>query len=80
VDFFALMTVGLIRARRRSTYSPPYRVPFYPAAPLLFIAGSIGVVYYQIAADPLRAAAGLLFVLLGLPLYQFWIRKTAKPA
>lgn len=75
--FFALMTFGLMRARRRSSYSPAYRVPFYTLVPLLFIAASLGVVFYLVAADPWRASAGLIFVLLGLPVYHFWIRKTA---
>jgi membrane protein YdbS with pleckstrin-like domain len=71
------MTFGLMRARRRSSYSPAYRVPFYTLVPLLFIAASLGVVFYLVAADPWRASAGLIFVLLGLPVYHFWIRKTA---
>jgi APA family basic amino acid/polyamine antiporter len=75
--FFALMAFGLIRSRRRSGYQPPYRAPFFPTVPLLFIAASAGVVFSQVAADPWRASGGLLFVLLGLPVYYFWIRRTA---
>ena len=75
--FFALMAFGLMRAKRRPGYAPAYRAPFYPFVPLLFIAAAVGVVFYQIAADPWSASAGLLFVLLGLPVYHFWIRKSA---
>jgi len=78
--FFALMTVGLIRMRRRSGYAPAYRAWGYPAVPLLFIAASIGVVAFQVAADPRKAGAGLLIVAAGLPLYYLWIRQTALPS
>lgn len=75
--FFALMTVGLMRARRRSGYKPAYRAWGYPVVPIIFIAASLGVVFYQVAADPWRALGGLFLVVLGLPLYLLWIRKSA---
>ena len=76
--FFALMAAGLLRMRRRPGYAPAYRAWGYPFAPLLFIAASLGVVFYHIAAEPRSAAGGLLLVVLGLPLYYFWVRKTAR--
>ncbi len=75
--FFALMAIGLMRARRRPDYAPAYRAWGYPVAPLLFIAASLGVVFYHVAADPWNATGGLLLVVLGLPLYYFWVRKSA---
>ena len=60
-------------------YQAPYRVALYPYVPLLFIASALGVVFYQVAAYPWRTSAGLLFVLLGLPVYLLWIRKSAAP-
>jgi APA family basic amino acid/polyamine antiporter len=72
--FFALMTIGLFRLRRRKLYTPAYRVPGYPLVPLLFILASVAVALFQIAADPLHAATGLLLVVLGLPVYYCWIR------
>lgn len=76
--FFALMTAGLLRMRRRAGYKPAYRAWGYPVVPLLFIAASLGVVCFQVAADPWKTSVGLLFVMLGLPLYYFWIRKHAR--
>ncbi len=75
--FFALMTYGLMRARRRPSYSPAYRAWGYPIVPAIFIAASLGIVFYRIAEDPWRASGGLLLVVLGLPLYYFWVRKSA---
>jgi len=76
--FFALMTAGLMRARRRHDYAPAYRTWGYPLVPLLFIGASLGVVYYQVAADPWKRSGGLLLVVLGLPLYYLWVRKSAR--
>jgi APA family basic amino acid/polyamine antiporter len=75
--FFALMGIGLLRARRRSDYKPAYRAWGFSAVPLIFIAASLGVVFYQVAADPKKTSVGLLLVVLGLPLYYFWVRKSA---
>ena len=74
--FFALMAIGLMRARASRSYAPPYRAWGYPIAPLLFIVVSFAIVVSHIAADPWNAAGGLLLVVLGLPLYYLWIKKT----
>lgn len=71
--FFALLTVGLSRLRRTAGYAPPYRMWGYPATPLIFAAAALVVAAVQIAADPLQAATGLAFVMLGLPVYYIWI-------
>ena len=72
--FFALMGAGLLRLRRRAGYTPVYAVWGYPWVPVLFIAASLVVAIIQIAADPVQSAAGLFLVVLGLPVYFFWIR------
>ena len=72
--FFALMGIGLFRLRQRADYVPVYRVWGYPVVPALFIVASVVVAAIQIAADPPRAATGLLMVVLGLPVYYLWVR------
>ena len=72
--FFALMAIGLMRMRRRSGYTPAYRAWGYPLVPLLFVASSITVAAILIAGDPLQAAAGLVLVVLGWPIYYRWVR------
>ena len=70
--------VTRIRLRRRPGYTPVYRMWGYPLVPMLFILASLVVAAIQIAADPGQAAAGLLIVVVGLPVYYFWIRADAN--
>jgi APA family basic amino acid/polyamine antiporter len=72
--FFALMAIGLMRLHRRPGYAPPYRAWGYPLMPVVFSVAAVVVAAIQIAADPGPAAAGLLFVVLGLPVYYLWMR------
>jgi basic amino acid/polyamine antiporter, APA family len=76
--FFALMAAGLMRLHRRPGYDPPFRVSGYPAVPLMFGAAAVVVAAIQIAADPAQAGTGLLFVVLGLPVYFIWVRPHAS--
>src|SRR5262249_39075297 len=75
--FFALMTAGLFRLRRRKDYAPLYRAWGYPPVPLLFIASSVVVAANQAAASPADSAIGLLLVAAGLPVYYLWARRSA---
>ena len=72
--FFGLMAVGLIVLRRRRSEPPPYRVPLYPAVPLLFAVSAFAIVASQIANAPLDSALGLGFVAVGWPVYRIWSR------
>jgi basic amino acid/polyamine antiporter, APA family len=72
--FFALLGAGLYRLRARSGYRPVFRMWGYQWVPTSFITASLVVAAIQIAADPLPSAAGLGIVVLGLPVYCFWIR------
>lgn len=74
--FFAAMTYGLIRLRRRADYQPSYRVWAYPVVPVVFIVASAAVVATQIASTPIDSAIGLGLVLLGLPVYWLWSRQS----
>jgi len=60
---------------RREGYKPVWPVWGYPVVPVVFGAAALVVAATQIAADPRKAGAGLLFVVLGLPVYHLWIRR-----
>ncbi len=71
--FFALMSIGLLKLRRRPGYKPAYRAWGYPWVQVIFAAAALIVAIISIAANPVDAATGLLLVVLGLPVYYFWI-------
>jgi APA family basic amino acid/polyamine antiporter len=75
--FFGMLAAGLFLLRRREGYAPPYRVWGYPFLPALFVVSTAAIVLNQVVAQPLESASGLLFVLLGLPVYYIWARRTA---
>jgi len=78
--FFAVMTIGLFRLRRRSSYRPAYRVAGYPLIPALFVVACAAIVINQFAADPRDGVIGLFFILSGLPVYYLWARKRTDAA
>lgn len=73
--FFAAVTIGLFRMRRRPDYAPRYRAWGYPVLPVIFVAASVIVVINQVVADPIESGTGLLLVLIGLPVYYLWARE-----
>jgi len=77
--FFALMAWGLMRLRRRSGYTPAYRVWGFPIVPIVFIVCSAFIVINQIIADAANATTGLAFVAAGLPVYFWVVRKPSLP-
>ena len=75
--FFGMLAAGLFLLRRRAGYAPPYRVWGYPFLPALFVVSTAAIVLNQVVAQPVESASGLLFVLLGLPVYYIWARRAA---
>jgi APA family basic amino acid/polyamine antiporter len=78
--FFALMALGLIVLRRRSSYEPTYRVPGFPILPIAFAVVSLLIVANQLLARPIEALTGLLLVLVGWPVYHLWLRRAPLPS
>jgi len=78
--FVGLAAFGIFRARRRPGGAPPFRVPGYPATPLLFLV-FLGAVVASIAlARPLQVLAGFALVLLGVPAYGLIASSAASRA
>jgi len=78
--FYALGALSLLVLRRTRPATPrPFRVPGYPATPLLFVAAALLLVLNTVLTQPGRAAAGLGVVALGAPAFYAW-RSGARPA
>lgn len=76
--FFGMLAAALFFLRRRAGYAPPYRIWGYPLLPALFVVSTAAIVINQIVAQPMESLTGLLFVLLGLPVYYIWARNPTK--
>jgi len=76
--FFGLMAIGLFLLRRRSDITRGFSIRRYPVIPALFIVSSFAIVANQIISDPLESLFGLSMVLIGLPVYFLWLKKSKK--
>lgn len=83
--FYALAAIGLIVLRRKRPDLPrPYKVPFYPYVPVLYIVASLAFVAYllwQAVTDfaNIYRIAGLAVVAAGVPVY-YYFRSRSTPA
>jgi APA family basic amino acid/polyamine antiporter len=78
--FYVLTTIGLFILRRtRPDHPRPYRAIGYPVLPALYIVLAATVAVILLIADKTRAQAlsGLVLVLLGVPVYWLWRRRSA---
>ncbi|MEM8930875.1 MAG: amino acid permease [Acidobacteriota bacterium] len=80
-----LAVLGVFVLRRRDDDRPSvYRTWGYPFTPLLFLAITIGTLGFTLIRHPWESVAGLLTILLGLPIY--WLspktadHPTSRPA
>ena len=72
--FFALLALGVVLLRRRAGYTPAWRMPLVPLAPIVFVIVSAMIVVNQIRADLTNSAIGLAIVASGLPAYYLLAR------
>jgi len=74
--FYALGAAAVIVLRRTEPDAPrPFRVPWYPFTPVIFILSAIVIVGNAVIAQPQEALVGLGVVFAGAPAYLFYNRK-----
>ncbi|HEY4320203.1 MAG TPA: amino acid permease [Gemmatimonadales bacterium] len=75
--FYILCGIALFRLRRTRPDVPrPFRVPWYPWMPVVFLVSSSAMLVNALVADPWHSAMGAAFVLLGFPVY--YLLRTPK--
>jgi APA family basic amino acid/polyamine antiporter len=78
VLFSSIAVAAVVVLRLRRPELPrPFRVPFYPWTPLLFVGFSAWILVFTFRDRPVESALGIATVLFGLPLYFYW-RKSRK--
>jgi APA family basic amino acid/polyamine antiporter len=65
--FLALTVSAVFVLRRHSSHGSPLQTPAFPVTPLLFVVPTLVLVGLLILRNPLRAAVGVLIVLVGVP-------------
>ncbi len=74
--FYILTVAGVIILRiKRPDSNRPYRTPFYPFIPLIYIASALIICIILLVKKPEYTWPGLGIVLLGIPLYYFILKK-----
>ncbi|HEU5453693.1 MAG TPA: amino acid permease, partial [Terriglobales bacterium] len=76
--FFALLALALFRLRRRGEYHPLFLGRAYPLVPAVFAAISFAIAVNQGLANIRASAAGMGLLLLGIPAYYLWVRRSGK--
>jgi len=74
--FFALLAAGLFLLHRRGKYKPAVLKRAYPFVPALFVVVSLAIVINQCFANPRDSALGSALLLVGLPVYLLWRKRS----
>ncbi len=78
IFFFLTALVVIIFRIKRADADRPFKTPFYPVVPLIFIITSFLFVLNTLSENIIYAGAGLGLLLLGLPVYLYFKRKQKR--
>src|SRR6202158_2943831 len=77
--FYVLTIAGIFVLRaKRPNAERPYRAFSYPFVPLLYIVAALAIMFVLLLYRTPTAWAGLVIVLLGVPVYWLWSRRTGQ--
>ncbi|MBB4639185.1 APC family permease [Longimicrobium terrae] len=75
--FYVLTMMALFSLRRKQPDLPrPYKAFGYPVIPALYMLSALGVALILLVAKPEYSFSGLVVVLLGIPVFFIWDRRT----
>ena len=79
--FYVLTIIGIfVLRRKRPDAERPYKAFGYPYVPLLYIVAATIIMIVLLLYQTQTAGGGLVIVLLGLPVYWLWSRRSAPAA
>jgi APA family basic amino acid/polyamine antiporter len=79
--FYVLTIIGIfVLRRKRPDAERPYKAFGYPFVPLLYIVAATVIMIVLLLYQTQTAGGGLVIVLLGLPVYWLWSRRSGAPA
>ncbi|HEY0035483.1 MAG TPA: amino acid permease [Longimicrobium sp.] len=79
--FYVLTMFALFSLRRKQPDLPrPYKAFGYPVVPALYAFSAFAVAAILLVAKPVYSFSGLILVLLGIPVYYIWERRTRSAA
>jgi basic amino acid/polyamine antiporter, APA family len=79
--FYVLTIIGIfVLRRKRPDADRPYRAFGYPFVPLLYIVAATMIMIVLLLYQTLTAGGGLVIVLLGLPVYWLWSKRSSPAA
>lgn len=74
--FFGMIVWGVIRLRTTMKDAErPYKTPFYPFVPTIFILFCIVLIIVSFIESPTKSIIGLTLILSGTPFYYYWKQK-----
>jgi len=76
--FYTMTTLALFKFRREGVGEESgkvFRVPGYPFIPVLYLVGIVGLLVARAVFEWEKSVIDLAFVLTGLPISYFWLRK-----
>jgi len=77
--FFGMCGAAVIVLRYRMPDAErPYRVWGYPLVPALFVLVTVYLLINTLVATPSRALAGVGLIIIGLPVYEYFLRRAGK--
>jgi len=77
--FYVLTILGIfVLRRKRPDADRPYRAFGYPVVPLLYIAAATIIMIVLLLYQTQTAGGGLIIVLLGLPVYWLWSKRSSQ--
>jgi APA family basic amino acid/polyamine antiporter len=75
--FYVLTIIGVFRLRAtRPDVERPYRAFGYPAVPALYVIGASTILLVLFLYRPATTWPGLVIVLLGVPVYFVWRKRS----